>query len=197
MCDRAAAIGTGQATRGTQMKITNVIARVLAGSAWLLLAGAGAGYAQSPGYPDRTVKVIVPFAAGGPHRRGGAPHHPEALGEARPTILHREHGGSRRQSSGMGAVARAPADGYTILFASSSYNVNPSLYARSPYNPDKDFAPVTKAGGLPQRAVRESQHSRKDGEGADRSAQGQSRQVHLRLARHRHHAAPVERIVQS
>ncbi len=50
---------------------------------------------------------------------------------------------------GMGAVARAPGDGYTILIASSSYTVNPSLYAKAPYEPDKDFAPVTKAAGSP------------------------------------------------
>jgi tripartite-type tricarboxylate transporter receptor subunit TctC len=50
---------------------------------------------------------------------------------------------------GMAAVARSPADGYTILFSSSSYTVNPSLYAKSPYDPDRDFAPVTKAAGSP------------------------------------------------
>jgi tripartite-type tricarboxylate transporter receptor subunit TctC len=46
------------------MRVTNVIVRVLAGCAGLLLAGAG--LAQSPGYPDRPVKIIVPFAAAGP-----------------------------------------------------------------------------------------------------------------------------------
>jgi tripartite-type tricarboxylate transporter receptor subunit TctC len=50
---------------------------------------------------------------------------------------------------GMGAAAKAPADGYTILFVSSSYTVNPSLYAKPPYDPDRDFAPVTKAAGSP------------------------------------------------
>src|SRR5262249_16337821 len=50
---------------------------------------------------------------------------------------------------GMGARATAPADGYTILFVSSSYTVNPSLYAKPPYDPDKDFVPVTKAAGSP------------------------------------------------
>src|SRR2546430_16787329 len=49
----------------------------------------------------------------------------------------------------MGAAAKAPPDGYTILFVSSSYTVNPSLYVKAPYDPDKDFAPVTKAAGSP------------------------------------------------
>src|SRR5258708_31044511 len=43
----------------------------------------------------------------------------------------------------MGNAARACADGYTILFATSSYVVNPSLYSKVPYDPDKDFAPLT------------------------------------------------------
>ncbi|HKA73078.1 MAG TPA: tripartite tricarboxylate transporter substrate-binding protein, partial [Xanthobacteraceae bacterium] len=47
---------------------------------------------------------------------------------------------------GMGAAAKAAPDGYTILFVSSSYVVNPSLYAKAPYDPDRDFTPITKAG---------------------------------------------------
>jgi tripartite-type tricarboxylate transporter receptor subunit TctC len=46
---------------------------------------------------------------------------------------------------GMGNAARAQGDGYTILFVSSSYVVNPSLYAKPTYDPDKDFIPITKA----------------------------------------------------
>src|SRR4051812_23511591 len=51
-------------TRRNAMRVTNTVARVLAAGAGLLLASAG--LAQSPGYPDRPVKVIVPFAAAGP-----------------------------------------------------------------------------------------------------------------------------------
>jgi tripartite-type tricarboxylate transporter receptor subunit TctC len=46
-------------------------------------------------------------------------------------------------------AARSPADGYTILVASSSFSVNPSLYASNPYDPFKDFAPVTLAVDSP------------------------------------------------
>ena len=56
-------------------------------------------------------------------------------------------------NTGMGNAARAAADGYTILFVSSSYVVNPSLYAKVPYDPYKDFIPVTKAGGTPNSWV--------------------------------------------
>ena len=50
---------------------------------------------------------------------------------------------------GMGAGARAASDGYTIMVVSTSYIVNPSLYAKIPYDPFKDFAPVTLAAATP------------------------------------------------
>ncbi len=126
--------------------MTMIVARGLAAGAGLVLAGAA--LAQSAGYPDRPVKIIVPFAAGGPtdvvarlisqklFEKFGQQFYIENLAGAGGNIA-------------MGAAARAPADGYTILFASSSYNVNPSLYAKPPYDPDKDFAPVTMAGASP------------------------------------------------
>ena len=128
------------------MRMTAIVARALAAGAGLVLAGAA--LAQSAGYPDRPVKIIVPFAAGGPtdvvarlisqklFEKFGQQFYIENLAGAGGNIA-------------MGAAARAPADGYTILFASSSYNVNPSLYAKPPYDPDKDFAPVTMAGASP------------------------------------------------
>ena len=50
---------------------------------------------------------------------------------------------------GMGAGARAASDGYTVVVVSTSYVVNPSLYAKTPYDPFKDFAPVTLAAATP------------------------------------------------
>jgi tripartite-type tricarboxylate transporter receptor subunit TctC len=128
------------------MRVTNVIVRVLAGCAGLLLAGAG--LAQTPGYPDRPVKIIVPFAAAGPTdvvARLITQKLADRLGQQ----FYIENVAGAGGNLGMAAVARAPADGYTILFASSSYTVNPSLYAKPPYDPDRDFAPVTKAAGSP------------------------------------------------
>jgi len=123
-----------------------MIARVLAGCAGLLLAGAGS--AQVPGYPDRPVKIVVPFAAAGPTdvvARLIALKLGEKLGQQ----FYIENMAGAGGNLGMGAAAKAPGDGYTILFVSSSYTVNPSLYAKAPYDPDKDFAPVTKAAGSP------------------------------------------------
>jgi tripartite-type tricarboxylate transporter receptor subunit TctC len=53
----------------------------------------------------------------------------------------------------MGNAAKAPGDGYTILFVSSSYVVNPSLYHKVPYDAEKDFVPITKAAGAPNALI--------------------------------------------
>ena len=52
-----------------------------------------------------------------------------------------------------GQVARAPADGYTVMVISTGFVVNPSLYARVPYDPIKDFAPVTLVAASPNVVV--------------------------------------------
>jgi tripartite-type tricarboxylate transporter receptor subunit TctC len=128
------------------MTVSNVIARLLAGCGALVIAGAA--LAQSPGYPDRPVKIIVPFAAAGPTdvvARLIAQKLSDKFGQQ----FYIENVAGAGGNLGMGAAARAPGDGYTILFVSSSYTVNPSLYAKPPYDPDKDLAPVTKAAGSP------------------------------------------------
>jgi tripartite-type tricarboxylate transporter receptor subunit TctC len=107
-------------------------------------------HAQTPpgSYPEKPVKIVVPFAAGGPtdvvarliatklSERSGKQFYVENITGA---------GGN----TGMGQAARAAPDGYTILFVSSSYVVNPSLYPKIPYDPYKDFLPVTVAGDAP------------------------------------------------
>jgi tripartite-type tricarboxylate transporter receptor subunit TctC len=128
------------------MRTMNVIARVLALGAGILFASAA--FAQVPAYPDRTVKIVVPFAAAGPTdlvARLIAQKLSEKFGQQ----FYIENMAGAGGNLGMGAAAKAPPDGHTILFVSSSYTVNPSLYVKAPYDPDKDFAPVTKAAGSP------------------------------------------------
>jgi tripartite-type tricarboxylate transporter receptor subunit TctC len=74
----------------------------------------------------------------------------KALGQ-QVVIENRAAGGSGTVATRQ--VARSTPDGYTILLASSSIVVNPSLYAKVPYDIDKDFIPVTKAGGTPNSWV--------------------------------------------
>jgi tripartite-type tricarboxylate transporter receptor subunit TctC len=128
------------------MRMINVIARALVLGAGILFASAA--FAQVPGYPDRPVKIIVPFAAAGPTdvvARLIANKLSEKFGQQ----FYIENMAGAGGNLGMGAGAKAPPDGHTILFVSSSYTVNTSLYVKAPYDPDKDFAPVTKAAGSP------------------------------------------------
>jgi tripartite-type tricarboxylate transporter receptor subunit TctC len=122
-----------------------MIVRIVTFCMALLLAG-GSAFAQQ--YPTKPVKIIVPFAAGGVTDIAGrviAQKLSERLGQQ--FII--ENQGGAGGNLGMASAARAPGDGYTILFASSSIVVNPSLYNKVPYDIDKDFIPVTKAGGSP------------------------------------------------
>ena len=103
-------------------------------------------------YPTRTVRIIVAFAAGGPSDLVGrvlAQKLTESLGQ--PVVVENRPGAGA--NIGIGFVARAPADGHTILVASSAFTVNPTLYSKAPYDPFKDFQPVTCVGGSPNILV--------------------------------------------
>ena len=99
-------------------------------------------------YPERAINLIVCFGAGGgtdiAARLVAAPLS-EALGK--PVVV--ENRGGAGGNIGIGAVARAAPDGYTLLACSSAFVVNPSLYVNANYDPIKDFAPVMVLGGSP------------------------------------------------
>lgn len=106
------------------------------------LAAAAGGPAIAQGFPDRPVRVIVPFGPGGGTDnlvRLIEPHVRTALGQ--PIVIENRAGAGGTIGSEM--VARAPADGYTMLIVDSSFAINPSLFPRLPYDPVKDFAPVS------------------------------------------------------
>src|SRR5262245_51047999 len=143
--------------------IVKTIVRILGVCAALVLAGAGAALAQSA-YPDRPVRIIVPFPPAGPVdvvARLVAQKFSERFGKQ----FFVENQAGAGGNLGMGNAAKAAPDGHTILFVSSSYVVNPSLYSRVPYDPFKDFMPVTVAGdvantlivhpSVPARSVKE------------------------------------------
>jgi tripartite-type tricarboxylate transporter receptor subunit TctC len=99
-------------------------------------------------YPDRPIKIIVPFAPGGPTdimARIVATH----LGEAIGGTLVVENRPGAGGNIGIGIAAHADPDGYTLLITSSAYVVNPGLYAKIPYDPYKDFAPIAELGTSP------------------------------------------------
>jgi tripartite-type tricarboxylate transporter receptor subunit TctC len=94
------------------------------------------------------VRVIVPFSAGGPtdvFARIVAGVLSRNLGQQ----FYVENQPGAGGNLGMGAGARAAPDGYAITIVSTSYVVNPSLYVKTPYDPFRDFAPVTLAAATP------------------------------------------------
>src|SRR5580704_13242477 len=110
------------------------------------LVAAGSAVAQT--YPSRTVRMIVPFAAGGPTdviARIVAQKLSETWGQQ----IYTENVPGGGGNTGAAMAARAPADGYTILVVSTGFIVNPSMYAKVPYDPIKDFAPVTLVASSP------------------------------------------------
>jgi tripartite-type tricarboxylate transporter receptor subunit TctC len=139
------------------MKFVMRIAALCATLCAVLLVTLAASAQQ---YPTKPVKILIPFPPGGVTdnaTRVIAQKLSERLGQQ----FYIENQPGAGGNLGMGAVAKAPGDGYTILLASSSIVVNPSLYHKVPYDIDKDFIPVTKAGGTPNTWVVHADHPAK------------------------------------
>ena len=101
-------------------------------------------FARAQSYPDRPVRMIVPYAPGGPTdviTRLLAQRLTEHL--ARQFFVENVGGGGG--NIGMGRAAKAAPDGYTLLVVNPSYVINPTLYDKVPYEFEKDFDPVTLA----------------------------------------------------
>ena len=101
------------------------------------------GLAQAQSWPDKPIKLIIPFAAGGTTDIIG-----RVLAQQMTPILGQnvvvENRGGAGGNIGAEAVAKAPADGYTLLLASGSMlTVNPHMYKKMAINYSKDFAPIS------------------------------------------------------
>lgn len=113
----------------------------------LLLVFPLLGFAQT--YPSRPIRFIVPFPPGGSSdliARAIAPRMGERLGQ--PVVVENRPGAGGM--IGVDAVAKAPADGYTIgLAAAGALSSNVSLYPSMPYHPEKDLAPISMLAMIP------------------------------------------------
>src|SRR5215472_11983786 len=121
--------------------MVRVLACLIAGLAVPLAAAAAE-------YPEKNVRVLVPFGQGGPTdviARIFAAKLSESLGHQ----FYVENVPGAGGNIGTAQAARAPADGYTILVTSTGFMVNPSLYAKVPYDPIKDFTPLMLAAVSP------------------------------------------------
>lgn len=97
---------------------------------------------RAQNYPNRAVRVIVPFAAGGPAdtlARGIGQKLSAALGQ--PIVIDDRPGAN--SNLGTELVAKAAPDGYTLLLTANTLTINPSLYTNLTYDSLRDFAPIT------------------------------------------------------
>ena len=108
-----------------------------------------AGAQAQPAWPTKPVKIVVPFAAGGTTdilARAIAPELSKAFGQQFIVDNRAGAGGN----VGADLVAKSAADGYTLLMGTvGTHGINRALYARMPFDPIKDFAPITLVAGVP------------------------------------------------
>ena len=115
----------------------------------------GTAYAQSVSssdYPRKSIRLVVPFAPGGPVdivARGIAPRMSEILGQQ---IVVDNRGGAG-STIGTEMVANAPPDGYTLVMVSGSYVMNPAMVKKLPYDSVRDFAYISIVADVPSALV--------------------------------------------
>lgn len=114
-------------------------------------------------WPNRPVKIVVPFSAGGTTdilARAIAPELSKAFGQA--FVI--ENRGGAGGNIGADIVAKSPADGYTILMGTvGTHGINQSLYSKMPFDPIKDFAPISMVAGVPNVMVMNADKAQKMG----------------------------------
>jgi tripartite-type tricarboxylate transporter receptor subunit TctC len=118
--------------------------RILSLAAGAIALPAVSGKAWGQAYPSRPVRMIVPFAPGGPtdiFARLVAQKMSEGLGRQ----FYVENVVGATGNIGTAQAAKAPPDGYTILINASNFAINPVFFDKVPYDPYKDFEPVTLA----------------------------------------------------
>ena len=124
-----------------------------------LLAVAPSTWAQGA-WPSKPVKIVVPFAPGGTTdilARAIAPDLSKAFGQ--PFVVENKAGAGG--NVGAELVAKSANDGYTLFMGTvGTHGINKALYARLPYDPQKDFAPVTLVAGVPNVMVMNADKAR-------------------------------------
>ena len=131
------------------------------GAALLGLTGLGAG-AQTA-WPTKPVRIVVPFSPGGTTdilARAVAPELSKVFGQQ--FIVDNKAGAGG--NLGADVVAKAPADGYTLLMGTvGTHGINRALYPKLPYDPIKDFAPITLVASVPNVMVVPADAARANG----------------------------------
>lgn len=121
-------------------------------SRWRLLCAlylaCTAGWSLAQTFPARPMRVIIGYSAGGPTDTLGRIAAQKVTANVGQTMVVENRPGANSIIA-TEMVAKAPADGYTLILASIGHTVNPSLHRKVPYDPIKDFAPITLLATLP------------------------------------------------
>ena len=119
----------------------------------LTLSSLGLAASAQTAWPNKPVKIVVPFAPGGTTdilARAIAPDLSKAFGQQ--FVI--ENKGGAGGNLGAEQVAKSPGDGYTLLMGTvGTHGINRALYAKLPYDPFKDFTPITLVAGVPNVMV--------------------------------------------
>ena len=124
----------------------------LAALALAALCAIAAPLVQAQKFPDKPIRFIVPFPPGGGNdilARVIAPKMAESLGQ--PVVIDNRAGAGG--NIGTDIAAKSAPDGYTIVIASNQVTMNPALYAKLPFDIEKDFAPIALAASVPMVLV--------------------------------------------
>ncbi len=153
-----------------------------------LLVWPFASQAQGTAYPSHSIRIVVPYAAGGIAdllARTVAQHLGPELGQ--PIVIENQAGAGGHL--GASAVAKAPADGYTLVLATIAHNAASSMYGNLNYNPEKDLKPVillAESAGvlvvteqLPPKTVQEFIAYVKSGKPVSYGSAGHGSAIHL------------------
>jgi tripartite-type tricarboxylate transporter receptor subunit TctC len=116
------------------------------------LSLSGTVHAQTAAFPSKTIRVIVPFPAGGLVDGMARMLMPEISKSIGQTIVVDNRSGASG-AIGAAAAAQSPADGYTLLLVLDSHAINPLVYKTLPYDADKDFSPISLIARAPMVAV--------------------------------------------
>jgi tripartite-type tricarboxylate transporter receptor subunit TctC len=137
--------------------------RLVLGAALLCAAFGAFPVAAQGSWPTHPVKIVVPFTAAGTTdilARAVAPELSKAFGQQFIVDNRAGAGGN----VGTEIVAHSPPDGYTLLMGTvGTHGINRALYSKLPYDPIKDFAPITMVAGVPNVMVMPAEKSRRMG----------------------------------
>ena len=122
--------------------------RIVGAMAVAAILGLSASPVLAQAYPNRPVRIIIPAPAGSPGDIIA-----RAIGEKLAQALSQPHVVDNRAGANYGigteAVAKSPPDGYTLLMTASPHTINPALYPGLPFDPIKDFSPITVVAVTP------------------------------------------------